>query len=165
MHADPHPDPDGELQIDLNADLGEGVTDDAGLLEVVTSANLACGFHAGDEATMRSVCTAAAARGVVVREQVDLLTTIAEESGTRVTRADGSGRRGAFAVRARGLARSGRCRARRMCSAVRGRVRRAAMGPVRRHLASPERPSCPQDPVDDVWTTAHRCGGITEICG
>lgn len=142
---------------------------------------------------MRSVCTAAAARGVVVgtqvsyldrenfgrrqmdpgdevlagwvREQVDLLTTIAEESGTRVTRADGSGRRGAFAVRARGLARSGRCRARRMCSAVRGRVRRAAMGPVRRHLASPERPSCPQDPVDDVWTTAHRCGGITEICG
>ena len=43
----------GTMQIDLNADLGEGVTDDEGLLDVVTSANLACGFHAGDEDTMR----------------------------------------------------------------------------------------------------------------
>jgi UPF0271 protein len=41
---------------DLNADLGEGVTDDAGLLAVVTSANVACGYHAGDAATMRAVC-------------------------------------------------------------------------------------------------------------
>jgi LamB/YcsF family len=41
------------MRIDLNADLGEGVTDDEGLLKVVTSANLACGFHAGDETTMR----------------------------------------------------------------------------------------------------------------
>ena len=56
--------------IDLNADLGEGVTDDEGLLAVVTSANLACGFHAGDEATMRAVCDGAVARGVVVGAQV-----------------------------------------------------------------------------------------------
>ncbi len=56
--------------IDLNADLGEGVTDDAGLLAVVTSANVACGYHAGDEATMRAVCAEAAARGVVVGAQV-----------------------------------------------------------------------------------------------
>src|SRR5688500_10776918 len=56
--------------IDLNADLGEGVTDDAGLLEVVTSANVACGYHAGDEATMRSVCARAAARGVAIGAQV-----------------------------------------------------------------------------------------------
>ena len=56
--------------IDLNADLGEGVTDDAGLLEVVTSANVACGFHAGDEDVMRQVCEAAAGRGVVVGAQV-----------------------------------------------------------------------------------------------
>ncbi len=56
--------------IDLNADLGEGVTDDAGLLEVVTSANVACGYHAGDEATMRSVCARAAERGVAVGAQV-----------------------------------------------------------------------------------------------
>ncbi len=58
------------MRIDLNADLGEGVTDDDGLLAVVTSANLACGFHAGDPATMRSVCRTAAARGVVVGAQV-----------------------------------------------------------------------------------------------
>lgn len=56
--------------IDLNADLGEGVTDDAGLLEVVTSANVACGFHAGDEQVMRAVCEQAADRGVVVGAQV-----------------------------------------------------------------------------------------------
>jgi 5-oxoprolinase (ATP-hydrolysing) subunit A len=56
--------------IDLNADLGEGVTDDDGLLAVVTSANVACGFHAGDASTMRRVCEGAAERGVVVGAQV-----------------------------------------------------------------------------------------------
>lgn len=58
------------ITIDLNADLGEGVGDDEGLLGVVTSANLACGFHAGDPATMRSVCEAAVHRGVAVGAQV-----------------------------------------------------------------------------------------------
>ena len=53
----------GSMRIDLNADLGEGVTDDEGLLAVVTSANLACGFHAGDEETMRAVCAAPRAAG------------------------------------------------------------------------------------------------------
>lgn len=61
---------DLDPRIDLNADLGEGVTDDEGLLAVVTSANLACGFHAGDADTMRAVCEGAAARGVVVGAQV-----------------------------------------------------------------------------------------------
>ena len=61
------------LEIDLNADLGEGVTDDAGLLRVVTSANVACGFHAGDEATMRRVCEMAAEHGVAVGAQVSYL--------------------------------------------------------------------------------------------
>lgn len=56
--------------IDLNADLGEGVTDDAALLAVVTSANLACGYHAGSPATMRAVCAEAAERGVSVGAQV-----------------------------------------------------------------------------------------------
>jgi 5-oxoprolinase (ATP-hydrolysing) subunit A len=60
----------GPRRIDLNADLGEGVTDDAGLLEVVTSANVACGFHAGDAEVMRRVCEGAADRGVVVGAQV-----------------------------------------------------------------------------------------------
>ncbi len=56
--------------IDLNADLGEGSGDDGALLEVVTSANVACGFHAGDSATMRAVCAAAAERGVVIGAHV-----------------------------------------------------------------------------------------------
>jgi UPF0271 protein len=56
--------------VDLNADLGEEVTDDAGLLRVVTSANVACGFHAGTPETMRAVCAGAARRGVVVGAQV-----------------------------------------------------------------------------------------------
>src|SRR4029078_10863827 len=58
------------LRVDLNADLAEGVTDDEGVLGLVTSANVACGFHAGDEATMRAVCATAVRRGVVVGAQV-----------------------------------------------------------------------------------------------
>ncbi|MCD9877276.1 LamB/YcsF family protein [Streptomyces guryensis] len=61
--------------IDLNADLGEGfgrwqLTDDERLLSVVTSANVACGFHAGDAATMRRVCERAAELGVRIGAQV-----------------------------------------------------------------------------------------------
>ena len=61
--------------IDLNADLGESLGvwrlgDDDALLDVVTSANVACGFHAGDPSTMRRVCSRAAATGVAVGAQV-----------------------------------------------------------------------------------------------
>jgi UPF0271 protein len=61
--------------IDLNADLGEGfgrwsLTDDAALLGVVTSANVACGFHAGDPSTIRRVCDLAVAAGVAIGAQV-----------------------------------------------------------------------------------------------
>ena len=61
--------------MDLNSDLGEGfgewtLGDDDALLEVVTSANVACGFHAGDPSTMRRVCAGAAAAGVAVGAQV-----------------------------------------------------------------------------------------------
>jgi UPF0271 protein len=53
--------------IDLNADVGErpgaeGVAADAAILAAVSSANVACGFHAGDAATMRAVCAEAVAR-------------------------------------------------------------------------------------------------------
>ncbi len=63
------------LSIDLNSDLGEGfgswtLGDDDGLLQVVTSANVACGFHAGDPSIMRRVCDRAAAAGVAVGAQV-----------------------------------------------------------------------------------------------
>ncbi|MGH8960416.1 MAG: LamB/YcsF family protein [Jatrophihabitantaceae bacterium] len=61
--------------MDLNADLGEGfgawrLGDDEALLDVITSANVACGFHAGDPVTMRRVCSAAAERGVAIGAQV-----------------------------------------------------------------------------------------------
>lgn len=61
--------------IDLNADLGEGLGvwhlgDDDGLLEVVTSANVACGFHGGDPSIMARVCDGAVRGGVVIGAQV-----------------------------------------------------------------------------------------------
>ncbi|MFC8847082.1 MULTISPECIES: LamB/YcsF family protein [unclassified Micromonospora] len=61
--------------MDLNADLGEGfgiwrLGDDEALLDLITSANVACGFHGGDPSTMRRVCAAAAQRGVAVGAQV-----------------------------------------------------------------------------------------------
>ena len=104
--------------MDLNADLAEGTgpqgwAADAALLDVVTSANIACAGHAGDQGTMRRACEAALERGVrigahpgyedrenfgrvelslpvdqVVRqvsEQIALLIEIATESGGAVT--------------------------------------------------------------------------------
>ena len=56
--------------VDLNADLGEEVTDDLALLAVVTSANVACGYHAGSVEVMRTVCAHAVELGVVVGAQV-----------------------------------------------------------------------------------------------
>jgi UPF0271 protein len=52
--------------VDLNADLGEGAGHDDELLALVTSANIACGFHAGDGDTMRQSIEAARARNVAV---------------------------------------------------------------------------------------------------
>lgn len=101
------------MSIDLNADLGEGIGDDDVLLRLVTSANVACGGHAGDETTMRRLCELAAELGVRVgahlsyedragfgreavhvderalrsqlAEQLDRLSVIAVAAGTRVT--------------------------------------------------------------------------------
>ena len=65
----------GRGRIDLNADLGEGfgvwrLGDDDALLGIVSSANVACGFHAGDPSTMRRVCSRAVAGGVAIGAQV-----------------------------------------------------------------------------------------------
>lgn len=98
--------------LDLNADLGEGMPGDEALLEIVSSASIACGGHAGDEETIRRTLRAAKARGVAVgahpgfadrenfgrrrlmlppneldgqvRSQVRLLVEIAEEEGVEV---------------------------------------------------------------------------------
>jgi len=61
--------------MDLNSDLGEGfgawrLGDDEALLDVVTSANVACGFHAGDPTVLRRVTERAAERGVAIGAQV-----------------------------------------------------------------------------------------------
>ena len=61
--------------IDLNADLGEGfgawtAGADEELLGIITSANVACGFHAGDPVIMRRVCAEAVRRGVAIGAQV-----------------------------------------------------------------------------------------------
>ena len=52
--------------LDLNADLGEGIGADEALFQIVSSASIACGGHAGDETTMRVALRAAKARGVAV---------------------------------------------------------------------------------------------------
>jgi UPF0271 protein len=61
--------------IDLNSDLGESygvwkLGDDEAMLELVSSANVACGFHAGDPSTLRAVCTSAVHNGVAIGAQV-----------------------------------------------------------------------------------------------
>jgi 5-oxoprolinase (ATP-hydrolysing) subunit A len=63
------------VTVDLNADLGESfgvwrLGDDEAMLDVVTSANVACGFHAGDAATLARTCRAAVQRGVRIGAQV-----------------------------------------------------------------------------------------------
>ena len=61
--------------IDLNSDLGEGygawqMGDDAAMLDIVSSANVACGFHAGDPRGLMTTLEKAAARGVAVGAHV-----------------------------------------------------------------------------------------------
>ncbi|MFM8876751.1 MAG: 5-oxoprolinase subunit PxpA [Anaerolineae bacterium] len=52
------------MQIDLNCDLGEGIGNDKAIMPYITSANIACGFHAGDEQTMRETLRLAKRFGV-----------------------------------------------------------------------------------------------------
>ncbi|MBN6043914.1 5-oxoprolinase subunit PxpA [Citrobacter sp. ku-bf4] len=54
------------MNIDLNADLGEGCASDAELLTLVSSANIACGFHAGDAQTMLASVREALKNGVAI---------------------------------------------------------------------------------------------------
>jgi UPF0271 protein len=54
------------MRVDLNCDLGEGAGHDAELMPLITSANIACGAHAGDEATMRATIALAKRHGVAL---------------------------------------------------------------------------------------------------
>ncbi len=99
--------------IDLNCDLGEGMDNDEAIMPYLTSANIACGFHAGDEQTMRETLRLAKRFGVnagahpswndrenfgrkemnvspeeaerLVIEQIQVLATIAKEEGVMLT--------------------------------------------------------------------------------
>ncbi|MET0548407.1 MAG: 5-oxoprolinase subunit PxpA [Xanthomonas sp.] len=105
--------PDESRRIDFNCDLGEGCGDDAAILPLVTSANIACGGHAGDEATMRATLRLCRTHDVAagahpsfddrehfgrralalppadiaqaVRAQIERLAAIAAEEGVRLT--------------------------------------------------------------------------------
>ena len=54
------------MKIDLNCDLGEGTGNDAALMPLISSANIACGAHAGDESTMRATVRLAMRHGVAI---------------------------------------------------------------------------------------------------
>lgn len=101
------------MQIDLNCDLGEGMDNDEAIMLYITSANIACGFHAGDEQTMRETLRLARRFSVnagahpgwndrenfgrkeetvspaeaekIVFEQIRILAAIAEEEGVALT--------------------------------------------------------------------------------
>ena len=99
--------------VDLNCDLGEGIGNDEAIMPYIASANIACGFHAGDEQTMRETLRLAKRFGVnagahpswkdrenfgrkemtvspeetekLVIEQIQILATIAKEEGVTLT--------------------------------------------------------------------------------
>ena len=54
------------MKIDLNCDMGEGIGNDEDILPYVTSANIACGFHAGDEMSMQTTVRLAKQYGVAI---------------------------------------------------------------------------------------------------
>ena len=101
------------MKIDLNCDLGEGTGNDEAIMPYITSANIACGFHAGDEQAMRETLRLAKRFGVnagahpswddrenfgrkemnispaeakkLVFEQIRILAAIAKEEGVMLT--------------------------------------------------------------------------------
>jgi UPF0271 protein len=107
------------VRIDLNSDLGEGAGADAEIMPLITSANIACGAHAGDEATMEAAIALALRHGVAIgahpgyrdaanfgrvpldipaealrvdiRAQLVALRTVAERAGAHVTRVKAHG--------------------------------------------------------------------------
>lgn len=66
LHSNLHSNTKRQLSIDLNADLGEGASCDAQILALVSSANIACGGHAGDEDSMRVAVQLAQQYGVAI---------------------------------------------------------------------------------------------------
>ena len=65
------------MQVDLNADVGEGCGSDEALMGLVSSANIACGWHAGDASTMLQTVRWALSHGVATLAQSGRLTPAA----------------------------------------------------------------------------------------
>ena len=120
------------VSIDLNSDLGEGfgawtLGDDDALLDVVTSANVACGFHAGDPDILRRVCGLAAERGVVDRRAGRLPRPARLRPARHGRRPADADQRGHLPDRGAGRLRPGRRHP--------GQLRQAARGAVQRRRA------------------------------
>ena len=122
------------MRIDFNCDLGEGCGDDAAIIPLVTSASIACGGHAGDEATMRATLRLCREHGVaagahpgyddranfgridaalspvqveaLVHEQLATLAAIADEEGMRLAHVKPHGALYNLAARDAGVARA-----------------------------------------------------------
>ena len=85
--------------LDLNADIGEGLPNDAALLEIISSASIACGGHAGDETTIRAALANMAAEDEViasvafaaVRNQNPGLAILAIDNSAQVSAAEALG--------------------------------------------------------------------------
>src|SRR5690349_13400960 len=54
------------ITCDLNCNMGEGIGNDRAIMPFITSANIACGYHAGDESTMRETVLLAKQAGVAI---------------------------------------------------------------------------------------------------
>lgn len=61
------------ISCDLNCDMGEGIGNDKAIMPFITSANIACGYHAGDEGTMRVTIMMAKNAGVTIGAHPSLL--------------------------------------------------------------------------------------------
>src|SRR5579885_1505456 len=54
------------ISIDLNCDMGEGIPNDTAIMPFISSANIACGYHAGDEETMKQTIELAIKHNVAI---------------------------------------------------------------------------------------------------
>ena len=73
------------MRVDLNCDLGEGGAHDAAVMPLITSANIACGGHAGDEATMRATVALARRNGVAIAGATGETFTLKNKDGSSRT--------------------------------------------------------------------------------
>jgi UPF0271 protein len=74
------------VKIDLNCDVGEGYGNDAELMRIVTSANIACGYHAGDADTMKKTVDSAIENGVGIGAHPGYPDRKALAAGSKVSR-------------------------------------------------------------------------------